>query len=133
MKMNPVVHFEMPAENKKRMVEFYTTAFGWKTEQLGPEMGEYIVVTTSDTDSSGRPKEPGTINGGFYQKTDDPISHYPSVVVAIDDIKESIQKIKKAGGKILGEPADIPGIGIYVSFKDTEGNRLSILQPSPGM
>jgi hypothetical protein len=132
-KMNPVVHFEMPAENKKRMVEFYTTAFGWKTEQLGPEMGEYIVVTTSDTDSSGRPKEPGTINGGFYQKTDDPISHHPSVVVAVDDIKESIQKIKKAGGKILGEPADIPGIGIYVSFKDTEGNRLSILQPSPGM
>jgi len=132
-KMNPVVHFEMPAENKKRMTEFYTNAFGWQMQQLGPEMGEYIVVTTSETDANGRPKNPGTINGGFYQKTDDPISHHPSIVIAVDDINESIKKVKKAGGKILGEPMDIPGIGKYVSFIDTEGNRLSILQPSPEM
>jgi hypothetical protein len=26
---------------------------------------------------------------------------------------------------------EIPGIGQYVSFMDTEGNRVSILQPSP--
>ena len=45
-KMHPVVHFEMPAEDRKRMSAFYTRAFGWKTEQLGPEMGEYVVVTT---------------------------------------------------------------------------------------
>ena len=129
-KMNPVVHFEMPAENRKRMAEFYTIAFGWKTEQLGPEMGEYIVVTTSENDANGRPKNPGTINGGFYQKTDDPVSQHPSVVIAVDDIKESIQKVKKAGGKVLGEPMAIPGVGQYVSFIDTEGNRLSILQPN---
>ncbi len=30
-KMNPVVHFEMAAENGKRMAEFYTNVFGWKT------------------------------------------------------------------------------------------------------
>ena len=29
----------------------------------------------------------------------------------------------------LGEPMAIPGVGDYVSFLDTEGNRLSILQP----
>lgn len=129
-KMNPVVHFEMPAENRKRMAEFYTKVFGWKTEQLGPEMGEYIVVTTSEADANGRPKNPGMINGGFYQKTDDPNTHHPSVVIAVDDIKQSIEKVKKSGGKILGEPMEIPGIGMYVSFIDTEGNRLSILQPS---
>lgn len=129
-KMNPVVHFEMPAENRKRMAEFYTRAFGWKTEQLGKEMGDYIVVTTSEADSKGRPKNPGMINGGFYQKTDDPNTHHPSVVIAVDDVKQSMDKVKKAGGKILGEPMEIPGIGMYVSFIDTEGNRLSILQPS---
>ena len=128
-KMNPVIHFEMPAENKKRMAEFYTSAFGWKTEQLGPDMGEYIVVTTSETDANGCPKSPGTINGGFYQKTEDPVSNHPSVVIAVDDINESIQKVKKAGGKVLGEPMPIPGIGSFVSFIDTEGNRVSILQP----
>ena len=40
-KMNPVIHFEMPAEDKKRMSDFYTNVFGWQTQQLGPEMGEY--------------------------------------------------------------------------------------------
>jgi predicted enzyme related to lactoylglutathione lyase len=35
LKMNPVVHFEMPAEDRKRMADFYTKAFGWKTQQLG--------------------------------------------------------------------------------------------------
>ena len=35
--MNPVVHFEMPAEDRTRMRAFYERTFGWKTEQLGPE------------------------------------------------------------------------------------------------
>ena len=35
MNMNPVVHFEMPAKDKNRMRNFYETAFGWQTEQLG--------------------------------------------------------------------------------------------------
>ena len=34
-------------------------------------------------------------------------------------------------GKVLGEPMEIPGVGQYVSFLDTEGNRVSMLQPLP--
>ena len=132
-KMNPVVHFELPAENKKRMVEFYTKIFGWQTQQLGADMGEYVVVTTTEPDAKGRPKTPGAINGGFYQKTDDPNTQHPSVVIAVDNINESIQKVKKAGGKVLGEPTEIPGVGMFVAFFDTEGNRLSILQPLSNM
>jgi len=129
-KMNPVVHFEMPAENRKRMAEFYTKTFGWQTQQLGPEMGEYLLVSTTETSQDGHPKMPGAINGGFYQKTDDPVSNYPSVVISVDDINESIGKIKNGGGKILGEVQEIPGIGKYISFIDTESNRVGMLQPS---
>ena len=128
-KMNPVVHFEMPAENKNRMVKFYSTAFGWQTQQLGLEMGEYVVVSTTESGEDGRPKMTGAINGGFYQKTDDLNTQYPSLVIAVDDVNESIKKIKSGGGTVLGEPMDIPGVGKYISFIDTEGNRLSILQP----
>lgn len=128
MKMNPVIHFEMPAVDKKRMANFYTRAFGWQTKQMGPEMGEYVVVTTTESDENGRPKKPGTINGGFFQKTDDKPSQYPSVVIHVDDIKEYMRKVEGAGGKVLGEPMDIPGVGLYVSFFDTEGNRASMLQ-----
>ncbi len=129
-KMNPVVHFEMPAEDRNRMAEFYTNVFGWEAQQLGPEMGNYIVVNTSEADENGRPKNPGMINGGFYEKTDNPVSNHPSVVIAVEDVNESMQKIEQAGGKVLGKPVEIPGVGMYVSFIDTEGNRVSILQPT---
>src|SRR6266705_3146355 len=127
--MNPVVHFEMPAEDRKRMAEFYTRAFGWRTQMLGPEMGNYVVVTTTEPDEDGRPKKPGSINGGFFQKSNDKPDQYPSVVVAVDDIKEQMKKVKEAGGELLGEPMEIPGVGSYVSFRDTEGNRVAMLQP----
>ena len=38
--MNPVVHFEMPAKDKNRMRNFYETAFGWQTEQLGKGLAD---------------------------------------------------------------------------------------------
>lgn len=128
--MNPVVHFEMPAENRQRMADFYTKSFGWKTQMLGKDMGNYVVATTTESDEEG-PKKPGAINGGFFTKTDDMPAQYPSVVVSVDDIKKSMKKVTEAGGKVLGEPMEIPGIGQYVSFFDTEGNRVSMLQPVP--
>jgi len=47
----------------------------------------------------------------------------------VDDIKASVRKV--TGGKALGAPMEIPGVGQYVSFIDTEGNRVSMLQPLP--
>ncbi len=132
MNSNPVVHFEMPAEDRTRMANFYTQAFGWQTQMLGPEMGEYVVVTTTESDDNG-PKTTGAINGGFYPKKKDWPAQYPSVVIAVDDIKGSMKKVADAGGKLLGDPMEIPGVGQYVSFFDTEGNRVSMLQPLPRM
>jgi predicted enzyme related to lactoylglutathione lyase len=91
MNMNPIVHFEMPAEDRKRMADFYTKVFGWKTEQLGEDMGNYVLSTTTESDEKG-PKKPGAINGGFFQKTDDKSAQYPSVVIQVDDIEEHIEK-----------------------------------------
>lgn len=131
-KMNPVVHFEMPAEDRKRMAQFYAKAFGWQTQMLGPDMGDYVVVTTTETDENG-PRTRGAINGGFFPKKEDWPAQYPSVVISVDDIKASTNKVAEAGGKVLGEPMEIPGVGRYVSFVDTEGNRVSMLQPAPRM
>ena len=129
-KMNPVVHFEMPAEDRQRMAEFYSKAFGWQTHMMGEEMGNYVLATSTAVDPDTRmPLTPGAINGGFYQKTPDMPSAYPSVVISVDDAQASMKDIVNAGGKILGEKMDIPGVGAYVSFMDTEGNRVSILQP----
>ena len=128
-KMNPVVHFEMAAEDGKRMSEFYAKAFGWKSQHLGEEMGNYIVVQTTETDAQGMVQTKGAINGGIYQKLEDPNMNHPSIVISVDNIHVSMEKITAAGGKLLGEPMPIPGVGEFVSFIDTEGNRASILQP----
>jgi len=132
MKMSPVVHFEMPAEDRERMAKFYTDVFGWQTHMLGPEMGDYVTVATTESGDDG-PKKPGAINGGFYPKKPDWPAQYPSVVISVDDIDESMKAVAKAGGKVLGEPMDIPGVGRYVSFFDTEGNRVSMLKALPRM
>ena len=96
---------------------------------LGEDMGNYATTTTTDSDETGHPKRPGAINGGFFPKRDDRPGQYPSVVIAVDDIKESMKKVADAGGKVLGEPMEIPGVGQYVSFFDVEGNRVAMIQP----
>jgi uncharacterized protein len=127
--MNPVVHFEMPYEDRERAAMFYTAAFGWKPQMLGPEMDNYVVMQTTETDENGMIKTPGVINGGMYKKPADPLAQAPSVVISVDDITTALEKVRAAGGTVHGEPMDIPGIGRYAPFTDTEGNRLSVLQP----
>jgi predicted enzyme related to lactoylglutathione lyase len=129
-KMDPVVHLEMPYDDRERMAKFYQDAFGWQTQMFGEEMGNYVLATTTETVDS-RPKEPGAINGGFFPKRPDWPAQHPSVVIAVDDIQAAMKTVAEAGGKVLGEPLEIPGVGQYVSFYDTEGNRVSMLQPLP--
>jgi uncharacterized protein len=128
-KMNPVVHFELPAHDRKRMADFYTNVFGWQARMFGEEMGNYVTVATTETDENNMVKTPGAINGGLYPRTPEMGAVHPSLVISVDNIQESARDLAAAGGKVLGEPSEIPGIGLYVSFEDTEGNRLSLLQP----
>ncbi len=126
--MNPVVHFELPYEDPSRAAGFYESVFGWKIQMLGEEMGNYILVTTAEADV--KPGSPaGAINGGLYPKNPDMPGQYPSLVIGVEDIRDAMDKVAKSGGKVSGEPYEIPGVGQYVSFFDTEGNRNSMLQP----
>lgn len=105
---------------------------------MGPDMGNYVVAETTETDENHMVETKGAINGGFYQKTDDPLSQAPSVVVSVDDIQAALKALEAAGGKNLGtlnekgehtlEPQMIQGVGLWISVMDTEGNRFSILQ-----
>jgi predicted enzyme related to lactoylglutathione lyase len=136
--MNPVVHFEMGYNDRARMIKFYESVFGWKAQQMGADMGNYVVAQTTETDEDGMVQTKGAINGGFYQKTDSPESHAPSVVVSVPDVQAAMKAVASAGGKILGsmdekgnhslEPQMIPGVGLWISAMDTEDNRFSILQ-----
>lgn len=128
MSRYPVVHFEMPYDDAERIGSFYAAAFGWGINEFGPEMGNYVTAETTET-ADGRPTVPGNINGGFFPRDLEMPAQHPSVVIGVDDIQSVMAKVTAAGGEVLGEPMDIPGVGLYVAFLDTEGNRASLLQP----
>jgi predicted enzyme related to lactoylglutathione lyase len=124
---NRIVHFEIEATDRERAKAFYSQAFGWQMDQLGDEMGNYVVVTTGD------PKEAGGINGGIY--TGEPgagkeLNAY-SCVVGVDDIDAAMNSVRRAGGEVMGDKMPIPGIGTFARCKDTEGNIFTILQALP--
>src|SRR5258708_1924633 len=102
---NRVVHFEIEAEDKDRAKKFYADAFGWGMQQMGDDMGGYVVVTTGD------PKEPGGINGGIFtsQTGGERLNAY-SCVISVDNIDQAIEKVKAAGGQVIGEKMDIPTV-----------------------
>jgi len=127
--MNPVVHFEMPAEDKVRVKKFYEDVFSWKMTQLGPEMENYLLAATSPLDEKNMHIEKGAINGGFYQKGKEGMDTH--IVISVDNLKNSMESVEKSGGEVIGKPMNIPGIGDFVMFKDTEGNRVGMLQPAP--
>lgn len=129
MKKSPVVHFEMPAKDNARAAEFYRNTFGWGMHELDAQMGNYLLAETTETDENRMVKTPGTINGGFFKYDDKPGMDTPHVVIQVEDIKESIELVKKNGGSIEGDTMDIPSVGTYASIIDSEGNRVGILQP----
>lgn len=131
-KLCPVVHFEMPYKDAARASRFYSEAFGWQVQNLGAEMGDYLLATTATPQStqSAPPQAPrGAINGGLFPFKPDAPMQQPSVVIAVEDIRAAMARVRAAGGEVLGEPMPIPGVGDYVSFVDTEGNRISMLRP----
>src|SRR5687768_10211715 len=56
-KMNPVIHFEMPAQDRQRVRKFYEKAFGWQTQEMGPDEGNFVLAFTTDTDENRTPKQ----------------------------------------------------------------------------
>ena len=129
MSKNPVVHFEMPYTDQDRVATFYEKAFGWTMAKTGKEYGGYVTAATAETDANRMVQTPGTINGGFFP--DSPDIQGPKVtrvVIGVEDIKTAMKDVEAAGGKVLGEPIEIPMIGLWVNFTDSEGNLVGLIQ-----
>ncbi|RQO55400.1 glyoxalase [Paucibacter sp. KBW04] len=129
--MNPVIHFELPYLDRARAARFYAEAFGWQTQMLGEEMGHYLLLTTATSDAQpGAPA--GSINGGMFPQAKEGPPQAPSIVIGVEALEAARSRVIQAGGELLGEAMDIPGVGRYANFKDSEGNRVGLLQPLPG-
>jgi uncharacterized protein len=125
--MDPIVHFEIPADETGRAQAFYQSAFGWKVEKYEmPDMEYYGVITTEADPATHMPKNPGQINGGMLKR--EGVSMAPVITISVKSVDESIKKIEAAGGTIVKAPYEIGGMGIAAYFKDTEGNVMGLWQ-----
>jgi uncharacterized protein len=113
-----VVHFEIPAEDPERAVQFYSNAFGWKIQKWnGPQ--EYWLVDTGDG-------EPG-INGGIMRRTP-PFDRVVNTV-NVDNIDAASARVKEFGATLVGEKMNIPDVGYLQYAQDPDGNIFGMMQP----
>ena len=119
-----IVHFEIPADDTERAYAFYRDAFGWEIQPM-PDL-DYAFAITSPVDDSGRPSQPGMINGGVFARTADLKS--PVVTINVDDIDASVARIAELGGTQVGEKLAVADMGWAAYFTDPEGNVMGLWQ-----
>jgi predicted enzyme related to lactoylglutathione lyase len=116
--MSRVIHFELPADNPERAVDFYKKIFGWTFHKWdGPQ--EYWLVST------GQDTEPG-INGGLMRR------QYPGAgtcnTIDVASLDQAVASVAQHGGKTVVPKMAIPGVGHLAYCSDTEGNVFGLMQ-----
>ena len=123
---NPVVHFEIPADDVGRARSFYEKTFGWKIKAfpMPPGSDEYYGVTAKDKGQG--------IDGGLMKRKmpGQPFMNY----VSVKSIDEFIQRIEANGGSVVMPKMEIgPSMGWIAGFKDPEGNLMGLHQAPAAM
>jgi predicted enzyme related to lactoylglutathione lyase len=122
--MAKVVHFEIPFDDKLRAMKFYSDAFEWQLTDMPQQ--DYVVAQSAPVDRESKPKEPGTINGGLFQRPRE--APHPTIYVDVPSIDSALKKVTAAGGKVVTPNTPIPGMGAYARVSDTEGNVIGLFQ-----
>ncbi|HVF08001.1 MAG TPA: VOC family protein [Actinomycetota bacterium] len=121
--MDKVVHFEIPTDDLARAKDFYGSIFGWNLQTMD-EMDYTIAMTTAIDEQTQMPTEPGAINGGMMKRSSDTPS--PVLTIGVSSIDDSLQRVEAGGGAVVQPRTEIPGMGAFAYFTDTEGNVLGL-------
>jgi predicted enzyme related to lactoylglutathione lyase len=119
--MSRVVHFEIPADDPQRAIDFYEKVFGWRIEKWDGPM-EYWLIMTGPEDQPG-------IDGGLAARQDPDTGVENTIDVA--DLDQALDKVKSQGGEILRPKQIVPGVGHMAYIKDTEGNVFGLMESDP--
>ena len=86
---------------------------------------DYTIVRTVTVDDQQMPTEPGAINGGMMQRTPQtPVS--PVLTIGVASVEDALNRIEAAGGTVVQPRTEVPGMGAFGYFTDTEGNTLGL-------
>jgi uncharacterized protein len=112
----PVVHWELWSKDPEKVSSFYAKLFGWKIQHM-PELN-YRMVDTGGA---------GGINGGIMKPPHEgPWPGNMTFYVGVDDLAVYRKKIVDAGGKIMVDDQEVPGMGRLCLFTDPEGRMLGL-------
>ncbi len=113
-----VVHFEINADDPLRAKKFYENVFNWKVEKWEGPM-EYWTIDAGEEEEEG-------ISGGLQKREqpEDQIFNY----IKVSSVDNFSKKIEASGGTLESPKITVPGVGFFYMFKDTEGNKLGIMQ-----
>ena len=129
--MDGVVHFEITADDLGRAKEFYGSVFDWQLQDVDMGSGQmYTTVMTVPVGDDQMPTEPGAINGGMMKRSAD--TPAPVITVGVTSVDDTLKKIEAAGGSVVTPRTEIPGMGAFAYFKDSEGNVLGLWENARG-
>ena len=117
---NPVVHWELWSDDPQRLSAFYEQAFAWKIQAM-PEMSYWM----ADTEG---PEEMKGINGGIFRPQGAP-EGWPGKLafyILVDDLAAALEKVREAGGKVVVERQEVPGMGAFALFADPDDRVLGL-------
>ena len=107
-------YIELSTIDMERSKSFYSSVFGWKFTDYGPEYASF-----------GR--EAAGVDGGFRKRTEQgqPGTEAPLVVLYSQDLKATEAAVIAAGGNIVVPTFEFPG-GRRFHFSDGAGNVLAV-------
>lgn len=120
--MEPVFHFELPADDMKRAKAFYERAFGWN---IDPSFDRYYWALTTKSDNQRNAQNPGGINGAIQQR--DSTITSTRIAIEVSDLDEALKKVVAEGGKIFIPKKKLPR-SYYSVIYDTEGNEVMLVE-----
>ena len=104
----------------RRAKEFYRTTFDWELNDMDMGGGNtYTTVTTTPIDEQSRPHGTGCDQRRLDESD---LGHAPVITIGVDAIDDALKKIEAGGGSVVQPRTEIPDMGAFAYFKDTEGN-----------
>lgn len=114
---------ELYTRNLNTAAEFYKQLFGWTLEQSKLTSIRYEEIQMGGKAVGGMME----INEGWGENWQEIPSDWMSYI-AVDDVAESVKKIKENGGSIRVAPFDAPGVGKMAVVADPSGIAFSVIQ-----
>jgi predicted enzyme related to lactoylglutathione lyase len=111
------VWHEQVSDDPKKAEGFYTELFGWGTEVFKAPGMDYAMI------SSG-----GQTHGGFGQAQEGAPPPHWLCHIGVENVDETIEKAKSAGGKVTAGPFDMEDVGRMAILTDPQGAFVSVYQ-----